>query len=286
MAKVHLDRLMQRYGWTGGAYRSLMTEVIAAQSQQVSNRIGEVQKAKLDKQARLAERRTGTKLRVPDLSEVLPARSVHIRKAADRGKLLSDRLRSSLTRELRTAVLDWMAEGKPLMQGARGEKRGRMNPELSRQFEDKVRAVFASYAKRDPSIGIPPNCRTIADTEIRASVNEIKHGYVARLAEQNREGFEVMKTWVHHPELSKDPRPGHHALNGKSVPLDGYFRVPTYERIGTVKSGPGAGRSRWRKTGKFVELRHPHDPQAPIEEVASCHCEADYTMRVKDLRRK
>jgi hypothetical protein len=281
MAKIHLDRIKQKYGWTGGKYQALMSHILASQSTMISNRIGEIQKSKINKHISYSERKLGIKLKVPDLSEILPARSVHIRKAADRGKLLSDSLRASLTQNLRESVLEYMAEGRPLMQGVRGEKRGRMNPELVNQFEARIRNTFEAYAKRDPKLQVPPNCRAIADTEVRSSVNEIKHKYMERLAESNRDTLEIRKTWIHHPNLSKDPRPGHRVTNGKTVAMNEMFKVPIYERIGTVKTGIRSGRARWKKTGGFVWLSYPHDSQGPIGEIASCHCEADYMIVVK-----
>lgn len=281
MPKVHLDRLKQRYGWTGGKYRALMRTILAAQSEMIARRIAGIQKGKLDKHARAARKHLGVNLEVPDILEVLPQRSVFIRKGAERGKLMADALRAELTKNLRSAVVKFISEGKDTMQGRKGAERGRLNQELVRRFEGEISRTFAGYARRDPELASPRNVNVIAVTEVGGAIDEIKHGYQAAMAARNRGKLHTVKTWVHHPELSKtEPRPGHRVMDGKRQEIDGRFRVPVYERVGTVKSGPNKGRAKWRRTGGTVLMLHPHDPQAPIGEVAACHCELDYRLEV------
>jgi len=285
--KVHLDRLKAKYGWSGGRYQALMSQIIGYQSEFISRRIAGIQKGKLDKHARTAKKRMGVNIVVPDIQDVLPQRSVFIKKGAERGKLLTDSLRDQLTTNLRKSVIDFIAENKPTMQGRRGVERGRMNPDLVKSFEKRIRRTFDAYAKRDPELGgVPKNVSTIATTEVRSVINEIKHGYNVALAKRNPEAVQTVKKWVHHPELSKEPRPGHRATSGKTIPIAEAFSVPVYERAGTIKSGVNKGRPRWRRTGRIVDMQHPHDPMAPIGEVASCNCEADYQLQIVPLTPK
>jgi len=279
--KVHLDRLKSRYGWSGERYQALMAKIIEYQSGFISRRIADIQKGKLDKHARTARKRMGVNLVVPDISEILPKRSVFIRKGAERGKLMTDALRAQLSSHLRDAVIDFIASGKGTMQGRVGVERGRLNPELVTRFEGEIRGVFASYAKRDPELGgVPRNVSVIATTEVRSAIDEIKHTYQASMAARNPGKIRTKKKWVHHPELSKEPRPGHRATGGKTAEISEKFQVPVYERVGTIKSGPNKGRAKWRRTGEKVLMLHPHDPEAPISESASCHCELDYFQEV------
>lgn len=278
MAKVHLDRLHQRYGWTGGKYAALISKIIGEQSSMVANRIGSLTKGRLDREVKRASKHLGRNIQVPDISDVLPKRSVFLRKAADRGELLTDTLRDRLTKDLRNTLTDFIAEGAPTMQYQRGERRGQIKPELVRQFEKTITNTFAGYAKRDPSIGVPPNIHTIAVTEVRSVISDIKHRYTGAMAARLGPNVKLRKRWVHHPTFSKEPRPGHARMNNVTRGQDGVFQVPVYERIGTIKSGPNAGKPRWRKTGAVVPMQHPHDPAAPISEVATCHCELDYVL--------
>lgn len=278
MAKFHLDRIKQKYGWTGGKYQALMGAILAEQSEAISKRVGAIKKGKLSVAAGKIGKYTKTPVSVPDISEVLPGRSVWVRKGAERGKLLTDSLRDQLTRGLRKAVLDFIMEGTPTMQYRKGWHAGRMNPELVVKFQQHVAKVFDAYAKRDPELGgVPRNVRTIADTEVRAVISEIKHGYVRALVARNPQVVMGVKTWIHHPNLSEVPRPGHARMNKRTVKLEEPFQVPVYIRDGTSTRG----RPKWKATGEKVEMQHPHDPAAPISEVASCHCEVDYRWNVR-----
>jgi hypothetical protein len=281
MAKIRLDRLRTRYGWTGGKYKQLMTKVLAAQAAEISADVVRLQKAKAGRQAKMIKLRTGMQLVVPEeLAEAFPARSLSIRKAAERGKLLADNLRARLAENLRGEVVRYLDARKPLMQGARGEKRGRMNKALVDDFERQITRTFASYAQRDPEIGVPANVRTIADTEVRSAISLVKNDYAAAFVRANPDKVALRKRWKHHPELSKEPRPGHREMNGKMVAMDATFSIPQYERAGTIKSGLRKGRPRWRRTGRTVAALHPHDPALDIGETANCHCEADYVVQV------
>lgn len=61
----------------------------------------------------------------------------------------------------------------------------------------------------------------------------------------------VTKRWRHFP--NEHPRRQHIQMNGKVVRFDQPFVLPDGTR-----------------------MMHPHDPDAPIEHTAGCHCQADY----------
>src|SRR5208337_1753984 len=63
--RIHLDRLHQRYGWTGGKYQALVAKIIEENSGVMSRRVGEIQKKKLDRLAREALKKAGHRIELP-----------------------------------------------------------------------------------------------------------------------------------------------------------------------------------------------------------------------------
>jgi len=110
MSKISLDRLKQKYpnafrdgDVKGVVYRNLMTEIIAHNTEQVSKKVAKISKGSYTKQV---DKMSGKfkRLAVPDISDVLPKRSVFMRKAADKGNLITDNLRDKLTKDLREII--------------------------------------------------------------------------------------------------------------------------------------------------------------------------------------
>lgn len=280
MPKVYLDRLKERYGWTGGPYRALMEKIIAQNHESVTRAVSRVKVSELKKEAqKLSKKKKPAQLKVPELNEVLPKRSVFIRKGADQGKLLSDTLRTRLSKDLRGAVQEYLKEGTGAMQYSTGDRRGRMKPEMIDRFEKQIKKSFAGYTKIDPEIGVPRNIRAIAVTETRSAVDDIKYEFSRRLLEKNP-GMKARKRWKHNTHLVTEPRPGHLELDGKVVDMDKPFRVKQYRQAGSKQSGKNKGRPKWVATGGVIDLMHPHDPKAPPEEVIACQCEVDYLFQV------
>lgn len=266
MAKLHLDRLRKRHGFTGGSYRELMGKIVLANSESVANAVGRISQENFAR----ASRRVGTgeaRFILPDVSEVLPKRSVFIRKAAESGKVLSDTLRTRLTSNLRDALNTFTATGEQAMVRRRGRAAGTISPKLIREFEDSVRGTFQDYRRRDPKFGVPANVRAIAVTEVRSTVDDIKQRYAVAFTDQNPD-VEMTKVWIHNRALSRQPRPGHLAAHGQTVALEERFRIETFQ--------DSDGRS--VRTGSVLML-HPHDPLAPASEVIGCNCEIEYRAR-------
>ena len=269
MAKLHLDRLKKRHGWTGGKYQLLMEKILASNSIGMANAVARVKVGRMRESVRRMEPKWRT-LALPNVADVLPKRSVFLKKGADRGTLLADTLRDKLTKNLRDSMLEFETKtGRPGYVKLTGPSRGRISEDFVDLFEGKIRETFEGYTKVDPSIGVPRNVRAIAITETRGTVNEIKHDYFDRLADKNP-GIQVRKRWKHNPQLSeKEPRPGHHLMNGKEIAIDDMFEVPEFVKMG----------KKWEETGGITLMSHPHDPHAGPEEVISCHCDCDYIAR-------
>lgn len=266
MAKVYLDRLRKRHGWTGGSYRELMRKIVEANHDTVSRQVAARDAAWL---RRRAESRAG-QVMVPPMDELLPASRLYARKAAVRGDLMADALRDKLSKNLRDSLAEYMSGA---AQGKRGQNRGRMDAGLVNTFEQAIQHTFESYTRRQGG-QMPTNVRTIAETELRCAVSEVKHLYAEALVNANPGKLELAKRWVHHPHLSDQPRDGHASVDGRMVSLNQGFKVPL-----TRRTSAGV------KVLGFTVMQYPHDPSAPPEQVINCHCECDYVVVVKQPNR-
>lgn len=271
MAKLYLDRLRKKYGakgWSGDRYRQLMELIIGSNHENVANAYGRrTQNYYNDKFARI-KKTTAVQLKAPPMDEVMPRREVYLRKGADRGKMLTDALRDKLSKNLRDSVKQYMIGGKESMQYQRGEQRGRMKPELVKQFQKSIMQTFEGYTKSHGG-EVPANIKTIATTEVRSAISDMKHEYATNLVKENAGKLDVVKRWVHHDNLSAEARPGHARMDGKKVPLNQAFSVPMLRRKGKLIVNTGTCR-----------MLHPHATDAPAEEVINCHCECDYVTQV------
>jgi hypothetical protein len=276
VAKVHLDRLKKRYGWTGKNYRKLMSRIVAENSQSIEGSVGRLTEAHFRAQTKKLKKVWGYPANLPHIEEVIPGPDVFIRKGAERGKLLTDSLRDQLAQNLRDAMTKFRTKtGLPGYLYRRGKLKSQMDPRLIKSFRARIYHTFKKYNQIDPEIGIPSNIKAIAITETRSVVDDVKHRYFERLLEYNPK-MRARKRWIHHPSFSKEPRPGHAAMNGKEIDLDDLFEVPVY-----VKEG-----GRWIRTGEITLMAHPHDAHGEAEDVINCHCEAVYFARMATRKRK
>lgn len=278
MAKLYTKRLIDRFGKeniTGKKYGEVIKTIIAHNTEEVAKKIGGLTQSDLEKGLRKITK-TEKRFIVPDLSEILPKRSVHIRKAAQDGKMLSDTLRDSLTKNMRDTMNQFtLKTGESRYLRRRGAKAGTINPELIKDFEVKIKDTFTNYVKKDPKLGMPKNVHEIAVTEMRSTVNNIKSGYMNKLTEEN-EDLVSMKKWRHNPSLSKNPRRGHSYVGSlKARPLSQPYKVPTYKSRG----------GRQVRTG-FEDMMHPHDPEASAGNVINCNCEEEYFVRRKPSKKE
>jgi len=278
MAKVHLDRLKKKYKGVqikGSLYSDIVKQIIDQNTINVQNKLFRM----TDKRMKKVSDKISTKeqrMVLPDLSDVLPKRAIHIRKVAEKGKFISETLRSNLTSDIRSTIENFVLEtGEESLVPKRGVTTGRINPKLIEQFEKKITDTFQGYTKDHPRFRMPSNIHDIAVTEIRSAVNELKYSYTQRLISKNEENFEVTKTWKQNKSMSKVPRRGHSRVDGKSIPFNESFIVPHYEKIN----------GRYTKTLE-TPMKHPHDPNAPGKQVIGCNCDMDIKIRRKPKRKK
>jgi len=273
MAKIWLDRLIDKYnlprdGWSGKPYGELVKKIIAQNSENIQNKIVRMNKTTWDKTLRKV---VGIEKRfiLPDISSVLPKRDIYVRKASIQGTIISDTLRDSLTKNLKDSLKELTSKTQePTYIRRRGAMTGTINPKIIKEFEKKITNTFLNYTRKDKTLGMPKNIHTIAVTEVRSSINEVKSQYVKKLVENNP-GIEIRKVWIHNKSLSKNPRQGHIQMAYKSAKkplnLNQEFEVPHYEK----------GRM------KVIKMMYPHDPNAPVEAIVNCNCDIDYRIKRK-----
>lgn len=265
MAKVHLDRLKKKYGTeiSGANYEAVVKEILLQNNENVSNKMAKMSNKKWQSLAK----KIGTKEKkmvLPDLTEIVPPRALSVLKAAENGEMIRETLRDSLTRDLRQALDEFSATGKDSYVRQAGTTAGRINPQLVKEFENKISNTFSNYTKRDKSLGMPPDVHRIAVTEVRSAINNTKKLYIDKVLEKNPD-IEAKKKWIHNRALSKEPRRGHMQMNNKTVGINELFKVPVYKTVKGVQ----------KFTGDYVYMKHPHAPEAPASEVISCNCDWD-----------
>ena len=268
MAKLHLSRLIKKYDFSasqvkGANYRRLMKDVLANNSENIARATGRLSQSHWDKALKKVKRAKRRQFIIPNVEETLPKRSVFLKKAAVQGNLITDTLRDRLTENLRSSLENFRTKktDEPSFIRRRGTKAGTINPQLSKQFLRDITKTFESYTKTDPAFGIPGNIKTIAVTEMRSTINEMKHTYNQELMRKNPD-IEMRKRWQQNKKLAAVPRKGHMIIHGVEIAMSDDFNVPLYasdgKKIGTTK------------------MKRPHDPNAPLEQVAGCNCDIVY----------
>ncbi len=278
MAKIHIKRLQRKFDFNEGDvkglnYRKVMQDIIANQTRNISRSIARMTNQSFDKQIKeliKREPKRGKEKQVvlPTTNEILPAKSLFIRKAAEKGNYITDTLRDQLTKNLRESLGEFKTKtGELGFIRRRGELAGTINPKLIKVFEKKITETFKEYTEIDPKFKVPSNIRDIAVTEIRATIDDIKHRYNQRLLDTNRDIIRMEKQWIHNKGQSRKFRVNHRLMNGIRIDMNETFVVPNF-RI-NKNSIVDLGESL---------MRFPHDPNAPPEQVINCNCETKYYM--------
>lgn len=266
MAKVHLDRLRKKYKGVevrGNLYSEIVEQIIDQNVQNVQKKMITITNRRMNEVANKISTKE-RRLVLPEMEDVFPKRAPHVRKVAEKGKIISETLRGHLTKALRESLEEFSGTGEESMVPKRGVTTGRINPKLVQNFQGKITEVFENYTKSHPRFKMPTNVHDIAVTEVRSTVNNLKHEYTKSLIDRNADKFIVRKKWKHNPHLSQIPRKGHNIVNKKTVDFDDVFMVPLYEKV----------------KGKLTQtsvnaMRYPHDPNAPKSQVIGCNCDYD-----------
>lgn len=253
--KTYLDRLKRKFGFVGEKYRKVVSKIIAYGTGKVGKAVAKKSGDNYDKTFKKLGKKD-KRIILPRISDVVPPEDVFIRKAETSGRLITDSLRDQLRDNLKEVLEDSVIR-------ERGTLAGTMNPDAEKIFQEKIGKTFENYTKKDPRYGVPSNIRTIAVTEIRSTINNVKDAYVQRLMQEHPEA-EVNKKWIHNPHLSKEPRYSSHGVagRGKAIPFNQNFVFPA-----------SAGKGK-------ISMMYPHDPSAPLSETIGCHCELEYRVKL------
>lgn len=228
--KFSLDRLKKRHGYHGEKLSELMAKIIDFNSTKLNNAIYRIKASNFKK----------FDIQLPGIEEVLPKRSLNIKKAAVRGELITDNLRDEMTADLRQLFKE------------HGFKRNRaMVQQMKEALRDKL----------DESKG---RIKNIAVTEINSSLNEIKETFHQRLIEKNP-SLLAFKEWRHYKSYSRNPRKGHQEANHQTVKADKPFHVKLYD-----------GKGRYVRTDL---MDRPHDPKVRLDQIIGCSCSVQYFYR-------
>lgn len=249
MAKIHLDRIKRKYGWTGENYKKLISKILEENTKNIHNNIGRI--LVRDLKAKAKTLRIGKQILVPDITAVFPKRAVHLRKAAEKGELMTDTLRDRLTGHLREVLKT------PEYEHQKGRMAGAVKEDLIRDFQGRITEVFDGYTKRHGK-DMPSNLETIARTEVRSALSVVKNEYMQALADKNPD-MDIQKVWIHRGSRRKGykPRGNHEDLDGTQIPINEDFEIISED-------------------GSRHLCAHPHDDRLPAGEVINCGCEMKY----------
>ena len=249
MAKIHLDRIKKKYGWSGENYKKLISKIVQANTENIHNSISRI--LVRDLKAKAKTLRVGKQILVPDVTSVLPKRAIHLRKAAEKGELLTDTLRDRLTANLREVLTQ------PEWEHKRGRLTGAVKEDMITEFQNRITQTFDGYTKRHKK-EMPSNLATIARTEVRSAVSVVKNEYMQALADKNPD-MEIHKIWIHRGSGRRGyhPREHHEDLDGTQVKMDEDFEIISED-------------------GSRHLCAHPHDDRLPAGEVINCGCEMKY----------
>jgi hypothetical protein len=270
MSKTHYERLIKKYGedLKGEPYRFLAASIISKNSLIIMKKVYNDDQEFWKK----ALKKVTTKEKVlimPKIENILPGEGIFLIKAADQGKILSDRLKENLTKDLRKTLNTFTPKtDEPAYVLRKGKEAGRINPKLVKEFEQRIKKTFVNYTKKHPKMKVPKNINQIAVTEMGSVINNTKVEFKDEMVKQNPE-LVVRKIWIQYPSLSKEPRLGHrHVSKLKPKPHDFIYKVPRYKKI----------KKRWVRTGIDL-MPHPHFYDAPPEQTIGCSCEVQYFVK-------
>lgn len=251
MSKSSTERLQKKYGGFRN-YSELAEKIIADNHNRVATKISRLNNSVFtEENAKIKNKAKAINL--PEMVDILPKR-VEAIKSKDKGRWMADRLKRKITDDLRS-VLE-----QPGYMKTRGKVTGTLKDQAIKDFQDKIRQTFENYTKIDPTMGVPPNIRNIAVTEVRSVVNNTKEAYMNELLKRNSDLY-IEKTFVHNNRASKNPRMHHKAANGMTVMKSQPFVLYDKEK------------------GRTIVMMYPHDPNLSPEETIGCSCEVVYSVQ-------
>ena len=242
----HRDHLKKIVEYRGRKYAGLIQETLVKNQKRISGSILNSDRKRLLREFGVLDELAPEKTAVivPEINYALQRSSVLI-KAADNGRMISQTRREDMRKIIKNVMMDQPVHSQS----------GGIAPEIADKVKTALKEYFEGYTKNSPPYGIPRNLQTIAVTESRSLLNNVRHEYMG-MADQNLpDGFETDKTWRHNASLSKVPRRPHKAMNGQTIRFGEVFVVNGFA------------------------AKNPHDYNLPASETISCNCDSLYTIR-------
>jgi len=253
MARFDRKFLMKKYKWDGRSYADLMSKIVidnrTKTAEAVLNSDNRRFKSNLKK---IEPKYQEKKIVIPDVGPILK-NSPTIIKGVEQGKLINDTLRDKLRKDVLNSMLD----------NGVTNKNGTVNKNVTRSLRARLNKTFTDYTKKDPTFKKPSNIEAIAVTESKTVINNVRNEYARKVSESTyKDGFVMVKQWVHNRAPGGMPRSSHVALDGVTVGIDDVFKIE--DEKGTYYTD------------------HPHSPALPADQVITCRCEVAYKwVRVK-----
>lgn len=258
---VHLFDFSHSDLFTKGAekdkkYAGSIRRVIAQNQKRIAASILESDKKRFDKAISKVKVKPGqTTVIAPDVTHAL-ARSSSLIKSQHAGIRISATKKDEMRRIVRRAMKD-----NPLQTTA-----GTIRQDLTAKVRGDLKDYFKGFKKKTGPLGIPANLHTIAVTETRFLVNNVRQEYMEMAGDRLPEELEMTKMWRHNSSLSSNPRHNHEDADGQTVMLNEQF---------TLRGIDG---------GVFM-CSCPHAPGLPRKETIGCNCEAVYGVRKVSVKK-
>lgn len=242
--------LKTNYKWTGKRYGSLIKKILVENQKQMSEAILVTDKKRLERNIKSILPKTARfkTIEFPDIGNVIK-KSSSIIKAADRGDLMNHDRREDMRKIIQK-----------ILTSEKIDSRGKVKKSLAQKVEKELKEYFQTYTKNSPPYGVPKNLHSIAVTETRSLVNNVRKTYMKEVNKRTKKlGYEMIKIWRHNSSLSKTPRESHRKLDNKKLLMNEKFRLES--------------------NGNVYMIDAPHDYTLPPEEVITCNCDLYYKMR-------
>ena len=252
-------KLRSKYGYrgdnmTGKRYNNLVKDILKENSVQISESVltTDQRRFKNNMKEMLPKTRKNKILVLPNVSNVV-RKSSSIIKAADRGEVVMQNRRDDI-RKIITRVM---------LENNITTKQGTVSKAITLKIEKELKTYFETYTKNTPPYGVPKNLHTIAVTEGRYQINNIRLEYMKELnVTAGQDDFVMQKAWKHNVSLSKQARHNH-----ADIMKQGWIGIDeSFVLVGEY--------------GRY-EIQTPHDIKLPPGEFIGCNCEAVYRMRKK-----
>jgi hypothetical protein len=255
---MDINNLRSKYGVKsdnvrGKRYNRIVKDILKENSIQIVDAVLTTDKKRFAKNMKemLPKSKRNKILVLPNVDNVV-RKSSSIIKAADRGEIVMQSRRD----DIRKIITKVMTENNIT------NKNGTVNKSITVKIEKELKSYFKSYTKNTPPYGVPKNLHTIAVTEGRYQINNVRLEYMKELHKTaGKDGFIMQKAWKHNISLSRESRENH-----ESIVNQGWIDIN--DKFILIDS-----------SGRSYEVETPHDIKLPPGEFIGCNCEVVYRMK-------